>query len=175
MDSSALLKEQFKQAHGILEGTVQDVAADQAQWSPPGRANPLGATYAHVAIGEDMMINGLVQGKPPMFASSWAGKVGVSEPPPMPDQGDWDEWAHKVKVDLGQLRQYAQAVYQNTDEYFGSIKEDDLNREIDLSAFHLGKQTLGWFLGNILLSHISHHCGEISCLKGLQGAKGYPF
>ena len=175
MDSVATLREQFKTAHGMLEGTMQDVTADQASWSPPGIANPLGATYAHTAIGEDLMVNGMLKGAAPFALSSWASKAGVSEPPPMPDQGDWDQWARKVKVDVGALRQYAQAVYQNTDQYLASLDDAALDKEIDLSAFHLGKQTVGWFLGNILLSHVHHHCGEISCLKGVQGTKGYPF
>ena len=175
MDAVASLREQFKHQHGILEGTMQDVTADQAQWSPPGRANPLGASYAHTVLGEDVMVNGLVKGGAPMFVTSWAGKAGVSEPPPMPDQGDWDAWARKVNVDLGALRQYAQAVYQNTDEYLASLDGSGLDRDIDLSAFHLGKQTVGWFLSNMLVPHVANHCGEIACLKGIQDAKGYPF
>ena len=175
MDGIAMLREEFKHQHGILEGTMQDVTAEQAQWSPPGRANPLGASYAHTVLGEDVMVNGLVKGGAPMFVTSWAGKAGVSEPPPMPDQGDWDAWARKVNVDLGALRQYAQAVYQNTDEYLASLDGSGLDRDIDLSAFHLGKQTVGWFLSNMLVSHVAHHCGEIACLKGIQDAKGYPF
>lgn len=175
MDSAALLREQFKVAHGILEGTMQDVTAEQAHWSPPGVANPLGASYAHIIFAEDVMVNSLVQGKAPMLMTSWAGKTGLSEPHPPPDHGPWDEWARKVNVDLGALRQYAQAVYQNTDEYLASLDNAGLSREMDLSSFELGTQTVGWFLGNIVLSHAHHHCGEISCLKGLQGAKGYPF
>lgn len=26
-----------------------------------------------------------------------------------------------------------------------------------------------------IVQHINNHLGEISCLKGMQGAKGYPF
>ena len=175
MHQVEVLREQFKVAHGILEGTMQDVTAEQAQWSPPGIANPLGATYAHTVVGEDMILNGMVRGAAPLFATSWAGKIGVSEPPPTPDQGSWDQWARSVKVDLPALKQYAQAVYANTDEYFASLDGSALESEIDLSRFQLGKQTVGWFLGNIMLSHVHQHCGEVSCLKGLQSAKGYPF
>lgn len=175
MDNVAMIREQFKQAHSFLEGTMHDVSQEHAHWSPPGVANPLGATYAHTVLGEDLMVNGLVKGVPPMFATNWAGKLGLSAPPPMPNEGPWDQWARTVKVDLSALKQYAQAVYQNTDEYFASLDGIGLEREIDLSAFQLGKQTLGWFLSNIMLSHISTHCGEVACLKGLQGAKGYPF
>ncbi len=52
---------------------------------------------------------------------------------------------------------------------------DDLEREIDLSNFGLGKQSVAWVMNNGVIGHVASHCGEISCLKGLQGAKGYPF
>jgi hypothetical protein len=175
MDPVAVLRGQFTTAHGILEGTVQDVTSEQAQWLPPGIANPLGATYAHIIVGEDRLLNEMVRGDRPMFASSWAGKTGLSALPPARDQGSWDAWARSVEIDLPTFRQYAQAVYANTDQYLASLNGDDMERELDLSAYQLGKRAAGWFLGNIMLSHVHHHCGEISCLKGLQGAKGYPF
>jgi uncharacterized damage-inducible protein DinB len=77
-------------------------------------------------------------------------------------------------VDLGQLHSYAQAVYAATDEYLGSLSDADLARTIDLSAMGLGQQSLGWLL-SLMLNNITWHTGEIACLKGLQGKKGYPF
>lgn len=125
-------------------------------------------------MGEDTLLNGMAKGTAPLIATSWAGKTGLSEAPPEPG-APWDQWSRKVKVDLGQMRQYAQAVFANTDEYVASLKEQDLERPIDLSGFGLGQQTLGFFVGNILVQHANNHLGEISCLKGIQGAKGYPF
>ncbi len=51
----------------------------------------------------------------------------------------------------------------------------DLARPLNFSALGLRDSTvqrllLGGVIGNALV-----HCGEISCLKGLQGGKGYPF
>ncbi len=171
MDTVSLLREQLKQAHELLEGTMQDVTGEQAQWAPPGEANPLGATYAHLVMGEDVMLNGRVKGAAPLLATTWAGKIGLSEP--YPQSGSWDEWARRVQIDLPALQEYAKAVYAATDECMASLNTDELARELDLSV--LGKQTVAWFLGNIMVSHANNHCGEISCLKGLQGAKGYPF
>jgi hypothetical protein len=45
---------------------------------------------------------------------------------------------------------------------------------VDLSAFGMGQQTVGYLLNRFLLGHIDNMCGEISCLKGIQGGKGYP-
>jgi len=34
---------------------------------------------------------------------------------------------------------------------------------------------VAWILNGLIIAHASNICGEISCLKGLQGARGYPF
>ncbi len=140
---------------------------------------PLGATYAHVVISEDATINGLFKGGIPLFASAWANKVGVNALPPMPNPDapgfpDWSEWSRQVKVDLDTLRPYAQAVYTASDDYLASITDDDLNRPINLSALGLGEKTMGYILINGVVGNAFTHCGEISCLKGLQGYQGYP-
>jgi hypothetical protein len=37
-----------------------------------------------------------------------------------------------------------------------------------------GEVTVGWIVVRLLIGHIDNECGEISCLKGLQGVRGYP-
>ena len=94
----SLLREQIQAAHQLLEGTVADVTSEEAHWLPAGKALPVGANYAHVVIGEDGVINGMLKGGAPLFAGVWAGKTGVSELPPMADPNspgfpNWSEWA----------------------------------------------------------------------------------
>ncbi|MEX0801305.1 MAG: DinB family protein [Dehalococcoidia bacterium] len=172
---AAFIRGEFDNAHNILNLTIQDVTSEQAHWSPPGKATPVGAQLAHIVTSEDMLVNGFVKGGPPLFATTFAGKTGMSSPPPAPSAGGWADWASSVEIDLGALSEYGKAVFASTDEYVGSLDEAGLERELDLSAFNLGKQSVSWFLSNVLAWHVNAHCGEISCLKGLQGAKGYPF
>src|SRR3989304_4858251 len=170
MNTVSVLKEQLEAAHAVLEQTMEDVTEEQANWAPPGIANALGATYAHAVSAEDAVVNGMLRGGATLIASASAGKVGLSELPPM--EGDYGEWARRVKVDLPPLTQYAQAVYKSTGEWLASVGPADLERAVDLTGWGLGNQSLAWVLANILIWHIDAHCGEISCLKGLQGARG---
>ena len=175
----ATIRNQLQGAQQVLEGTMEGVTAEQAHWTPPGVANPLGATYAHIVTSEDAIINAMIRGQAPLFASTWAGKIGVSEPPPSPDPNNpglpnWAQWARRVKVDLATLRQYAQAVYKASDEYLTSLSDEELERTIDLSALGIGENSVSQLLSTII-SNTHWHTGEISCLKGLQGQKGYPF
>lgn len=175
----SLLRNQLKGAFEMLEGVMADLTAEQIHWIPPGVANPISASYAHVVTGTDGIINGILKGDAPLMATSWAGKVGLSEPPPAPDSSNpglpnWGEWGRRVKIDLGALREYAQAVYASTDDYLAALTDADLNRPIDLSGIGLDESTVGQTLMGGVLSNVQWHTGEISCLKGLQGLKGYP-
>ena len=148
------------------------VTPDHAHWKPAGKAVPIGASYAHIVIGEDHMINGLLRGGAMLFASSWAGKAGVNEPPPQ--GGEWADWARRVKVDLPALKAYSQAVYQATDSYLASLSDADLERPCDMSGFGMGQQPTST-LFTVVVQHVDWHTGEISSVKGLQGLQGYPF
>ena len=171
MDAISLLRQQVQSAHEIVEGTVADLTSEQAHWTPAGKALAAGPLFVHLASGEDLFLN-MMTGRQPLAMGAYAGKTGASEPHPM---GGYDEWAQRVKVDLPQLRGYVQAVFQNTEEYVASLKPEDLDNELDLTNAGLGKMSLGAFITMTAVIHTSNHIGEISCLKGLQGAKGYPF
>jgi DinB superfamily len=169
-----LLRSQYQTVqNGWLEPTMQGVTAAQAHWQAPGgRAAPIGAQYAHHILGLDFLILGFVRKGAPLAATSFAGKAGVSEP--FPTEGDWNEWARRVRVDLDALHQYAQAVYSALDAQLAEISDDDLATPVDMTPVGLGQQTLGSIL-TIMLIHGAAHTGEISVTKGLQGLKGYPF
>ncbi len=178
MDGVSLLRLQLQIAHEVLEGTMMDVTSEQAQWTPPGVATPLGASYAHTVLSEDMVINGMLRHQPTLSMTTYAGKLGVSAPQPIPGSG-WTEaypaWTRSVQVDLPALKEYAQAVHRSSDEYLASLTPEDLDSTLDLSAIGMGQPTLAWAFSILVIGHINNIAGEISCLKGLQGAKGYPF
>jgi hypothetical protein len=180
MDTTQLLREQLHQAHAFLTSAVTSVTDAQARWVPPGLANPLGATYAHVLFGEDAFISNLA-GRVPLFASGWAERTGVSEAPPLAAAGspfplapEWFDWGRRVRVDLPALRHYDLAVQQATDSYLAPLRDDDLTATLDLSEVGFGQPTLAWVLSAGLVGHALAHWGEIVCLKGLQGERGFP-
>jgi hypothetical protein len=93
----------------------------------------------------------------------------------MPPMGAWDDWARGLKVDLAQLREYASAVYASTDAFLARQMPADLEKVYDFSEFGWPEPvTLGVVLHQ-LVANAAAHCGEISCIKGLQGIQGYPF
>ena len=170
MNVASLLREQVRDANNFLQMTAADVTQQQADWMPPGIANPLGALYAHALTSQDGIVHAVLQGAAPLFASTWQGKTGISDPQIQATR----EWARSVKVGVPALREYANAVAAASDAYLATLKDDDVQRIIDLTAFGLGQMTLYSIVGRLISGHLDNMTGEISCLKGLQGAKGYP-
>jgi hypothetical protein len=173
MDSVNLIREQIKVAHEWFEGTMGDVTDEVAHRQPGGNAHPIGSRYAHLVVSEDIMVNNLIQGGPPLFATTWAGRTGLQDP-----QAAFNttlEWAQGIQIDLKDLRRYAQAVYANTEKYLASLPEEDLEGTIDLTNANYGKWSLGAFLITFVLGHVRDIMGEISALKGVYGLQGYLF
>lgn len=172
MNAINLLREQLKWAHGALEATMTDVSHDVAHFSETNKALPVGAAYAHALIGEDMVVATMLAHTTPLSQSN--PDVGVSEP--MPGFDKWDQheqWYKTVKVDIPKLQAYARDVAKATDDYIASLKEEDLETEVDLGAF--GKHTIADIVSNFMILHMANLTGEISSVKGLQGLKGYPW
>src|SRR3954453_9804609 len=112
--ATQLLRQQVSIAHDILEATMAAVTPEQAHWAPPGIANPLGATYAHVVVSEDFVVNAMFRRQAPLNAGAWSTRTGLTPPIPPPASPMWSEypaWTREVRVDLEAMQSYARAVY----------------------------------------------------------------
>lgn len=171
MEGKDVLLESAGWAHDILKMVTADLTAEQAAWPPPGIANPISAQYAHAVCAEDAVIQSLLKGIAPLFASEFKDRTGISDP-------QWSatfEWARAVTVDLPALNEYAAAVAAATEAYISGADEAELGRKVDLTNIGMGHRSVSWVLNSLVVGHLNNMAGEISVLKGLQGSKGYPF
>lgn len=168
----AVYRSIYAYMHSVwLMGVMGDVTEETAHWQPPGRVVPIAGHFAHALISEDVLLSMFVGGRKPLLASAFAGRTGIDKQMPL---GKWDEWARLVRVELDAAREYAQAVFAATDEMIAAIPEGDLDRVLDLTSVGMGHMPMR-DLVNTLAIHAAPHAGEISAIKGLQDAKGYPF
>ena len=121
----------------------------------------------------DMGIHGLLGAGTPLIMGEWAGRTGLSEPPPMGPGTDLKGWSQSATIDWAALRDYGRACVEATDRYLGTLTDADLEAPLDLTNVGLGPTTTS-FMVVALIQNIPLHTGEISCLKGLAGSKGYP-
>jgi len=155
-----------------MDATMKDVSDEVAHFTDTNKALPVGAAYAHAIMGEDVVVATMLAHTTPL--SSDNTKTGLSEP--MPSFAEWDKhdsWAKCVKVNLAKLTAFAQSVYKATDTYLATLKDKDLEKELDIPG--MGKHTVADILNNFLVLHTANLTGEISAAKGFQGHKGYPF
>ena len=173
MNGIELMRYSLKSALDTLGTVTADLTQEQADWQPPGIANPIGATYWHTLSGIDHVVHRWCLGQEPLSETAhWREKVlAVSAPEPEHD-GDWLAYMRAIRVDLPAAHGYAQALSESLDDWLASLTPEDLERRVKIPFDEFG---LGQLLALFVVWHINAHCGEIAALKGCQGAKGYPF
>ena len=173
MNAVELLQFSLGNAFGILGDVTADLTQDQADWQPPGIANPIGATYWHtISSTDDIVYRWALSQEPLRQRDGWDDRVLTVSAPEPEHGGDWLAYMRTIRVDLPTLHDYAAAVAGALQGWLGSLTPEDLERAI---ATPIGERTLAQILAVFVIWHIDAHCGEISALKGCQGAKGYPF
>lgn len=160
LSARALLCWQFRVAHELLEAEIERLVTDAVHRHPPGTAAPAGACYAQVVLCEDLSVNGVLSAGIPLALSTWVGRTGVSEMPLLADPTDWRAWAQRVRLNFGELRPYARAVYASTEEYLDALPDDAFDQPRG--------ETPAGVLNAVLLT-LSMRRGEIACLHALEG------
>jgi hypothetical protein len=198
MNTVELIHHSLVFAFELLEHLVSDLTQEQADWLPPGNANPIGALYWHIIGYVDQVVHEwcmepfvdltieewpeakrakreLGMGQAPLrHSAGWQEKVVIALPPENPEDPYWDVRAVRegLRVDLPALHDYARATAQTLQSWVASLAPEDLERTIPTP---IGDHNLGQFLEIFVICHINNHSGEISALKGCQGLKGYPW
>lgn len=171
MNTIDLLSYSLSSAFDILGQVTADLTQEQADWIPPGTANPIGALYWHTISGADQVVHEWCQGEAPLSQrEGWQERVFRAGAP-----GGGQETLEEMqamRVDLPVLHDYARNVAEVTQSWLSSLQPQDLERELQTP---IGSLSLAQFLDTFVIWHINAHCGEISALKGCQGARGYPF
>ena len=164
MEALALLKRQIVGARRDLQGVMSDVTPEMAHWQPPGVANPIVDLFFHTVLGLDRLVLTRLQGKAPLI-DEWAARLKIPT-----DFRHTPEAARALKTDTTALKDYGEAVFAAVDVYLAGLNEADLDRQVE--GFR-GPVPVGNQLSTLLIGHVFEHAGEISAIKGCQGAKGY--
>ena len=155
LSAKSLLRSQFRIAHALLDDAIDRLSGEAVHRCPSGSEVSPGVCYAQVVLCEDLCVNGVLSAGKPLALSTWAGRTGLSEIPPLVGKVDWRAWTHRVRLDRNKVRAYALAVYASTDAYLARLAEDAL----DLTRAETPLCVL-----NALLLSISMRCGEFVSL-----------
>lgn len=166
MEAIELMRRQTNESYNWLELTVSDVTAEQAKWKPPGVANSIAGNYAHAMMWSDIDINRHFFGRQSLLDGDWARRFGCDAYLP-------DEWSDMIAADWEGLREYGRTVHDWIVRLVGELDPAELARKFQMVPERLGIWTGLDVFDLHCNKHIRMHGGEIACLKGLQGAKGY--
>jgi hypothetical protein len=195
MNTVELIHFSLERAFDHLDQLVSDLTQEQADWLPPGNANPIGALYWHTIAYVDQLVHewcmapfrdiaieqwfearhDLAMGQTPLrHSAGWKDKVVSAFPPENPEDPYWEIRVARegLQLNLLALHDYAHATTQALLDWVASLTPADLEREIPTP---FGDFNQGQFLEYFIVWHINVHCGEISAIKGCQGLKGYPW
>jgi hypothetical protein len=123
-----LLRWQFTLVHHLLDMAITGLSAEAIRRCPPSTITPVAACFAQAVVCEDFSVNGVLAAGTPLALSSWAGRSGISELPPLAGSDDWRAWGRQVRLDLDQLLPYAHAVHAATDAYLADLPDDALDQ-----------------------------------------------
>ena len=173
MNTIELIQYSLGSAFDILGQVVADLTQEQADWVPPGIANPIGATYWHTVSSTDEIVCQWIRGEDSLCQKDgWQEKVLTVSAPEPGQGGDCMAYMRAIRVDIAALHAYTGAVAGAIQAWLASLTPEDLERKLETP---IGKLNVGQTLEVFVIWHVNAHCGEISALKGCQGVQGYPF
>jgi hypothetical protein len=156
--------------HGTLNGMMADCGEALNRPVPNATINSIAAVYAHAVWSEDAIVNGMLLGKPLIYESGgWEAKTGVKFPGAPPMMADWGK---TIRMDFPKFKEYADAVFANTDRYLANVSDAELEVKTQTP---IGEQPKTWVVSVLLGTHLPGHAGEIAAIKGVHGLKGLPF
>jgi hypothetical protein len=169
VDAVQATRETLGLVHEYVEAAFGDVEGETLSRVLPGATiGSIESIYLHTVAQEDWAIQELILGRPKLIEGAWAARLGIAAPK-AGEQADFTSWNH----DVGAFKEYAQAVFNATDDYLNSITDADLDKQIDW--FGRGTRSAAWVIADTIHVHASFHAGEISALKGVMGLKGLPW
>jgi uncharacterized damage-inducible protein DinB len=139
---------------------------EQLHFVPERGSHSIAWCLWHTTRIEDVIINARGRQEPQIWTEDWAARTGL----PFEGNGNGmpDDEAREVHItDIDAFREYQRTVFQHTDDYLGSITDDELAREIPRRDG--GTETLGEAISLHMIGHFNGHRGEINLLRGMQG------
>ncbi len=169
MRTQDLLRAQFEHAHNVIEQVIDDCSEETLTNVADGTIGSISAIYAHAVFDEDGWIARPAGWETLWARDQWSTKTSLEMPGPM----QTEEWARSgPSYNFAAFREYARAVYAQTDQYLAGVSDEDLEVEVPAAG---GTMSVARWVGAAGLWHMMSHQGEIAALKGVQGLKGLPY
>ncbi len=175
MDIIEFFRHEQKRLHSWMRESVSDLTPEEWNTTIAGRGNSIAFLMWHSVRTEDNILRFILQGRPIIWAEgNWHERLGL--PPRVQGTGMPTEEARTFHIaDPALFMQYAEEVWCEYEDYLAGITDGGA----ELSARMVTVKPLGNMpailtIGQVCISHLFTHYGEISLLRGALGKKGTP-
>jgi hypothetical protein len=164
MDAVTYAKTNLEGSLGLVHTCAQGLDEAQYNWKPGGTANVIAKSHVHAMTSVDFFIIGIVKGG----ELGWTKVAQTTGLPASP----LEIWGYEGTIPLAAIAEYSANVQKSALDYVATMKDADLDREIETQFF--GKKSAAWLL-QLAGYHAVGHAGDMAAVKGMQGLKGLPF
>ena len=172
MEWHDLLSDGYGRVPEFLQNVLKGLTKDDLNWQPKQDCNSIGWLVWHLTRQQDAQIASLIGEEQLWIKGGWHAKFGR---PPDPKDSGFGHTPEQVSAfespDAETLLGYQRAVLQRSRQYFNTLSQTDLDKELDEPWFQ-PLPTLGVRLISIVEDSLLH-AGQAAYIRGLRQGKGW--
>ncbi len=175
MDIIDFFRNEQKRLHTWMREAVSDLTLDEWNTVPAGNGNSIAFLLWHSVRTEDNILRYILQGRAPLWSEGgWHERLHL--PARAQGTGMSTDEAQTFRINDPELfLVYAETVWSEYEAYLAGISDGGA----ELSARMVTVKPLGEMpailaIGQVCISHLFTHYGEISLIRGQFAKKGTP-
>ena len=152
---------------------LEDLTPEEWHYSIGRTTNSIAFLFWHSVRTEDNILRFILQGRPTIWAEgNWHEQLQL--PPRVQGTGMAHEEAHAFHIaDTALFKQYAEQVWSEYEAYLASITDggNALSERV-VTVRPLGEMPALQAIGQVCITHLNIHYGEMALLRGAMNKKG---
>lgn len=175
MDIIEFFRHEQERLHTWMREAVSDLTVEEWNAVPAGNGNNIAFLFWHSVRTEDNILRFILQGRPPIWnEGNWHERLSLPARPQ--GTGMATEEAQTFRINDPELfLAYTEEVWREYESYLAGITDGGA----ELSARRVTVKPLGDIpailtIGQVCISHLFTHYGEISLIRGQFHKRGTP-
>ncbi|HEX4715148.1 MAG TPA: DinB family protein [Ktedonobacteraceae bacterium] len=175
MDIIEFFRHEQKRLHTWMREAVSDLTVEEWNTVPAGNGNSIAFLFWHAVRTEDNILRFILQGRKPLWIEgNWHERLHL--PPIVQGTGMGAEEAQALRINDPELfLVYSEEVWREYETYLVGITDGgaELSARI-VKVKPLGEMPAILTIGQVSITHLFTHYGEISLIRGQFNKQGTP-
>jgi len=175
MDIIDFYRLEQKRVHDWMRRSIRDLTPEEWNQTIEGVGNNIAFLVWHCVRTEDNILRFILQKRPTIWGDgNWNERLGL--PPRVQGTGMPTEEARAIRItDPVLFMEYVEEVWRGFEAYLADITDSGAELSVRMVTVKpLGDMPAIQTIGQVCISHLFIHLGEIALLKGTMGKQGLP-